>query len=111
MRARRIDSGSPFEPSRRHRTIARTTQSTADARDAVRLFNIPGMTHCGGGPALDNFDPLTALENWREKGQAPEFMIATGQAFPGKSQPLCAYPKIATYTGGDGNKAESFECR
>ena len=46
-----------------------------------------------------------------EKGQAPEFMIATGQACPGKSQPLCAYPKIATYTGGDGNKAESFECR
>ena len=86
-------------------------RDTADARDAVRLFNIPGMTHCGGGPALDNFDPLTALENWREKGQAPEFMIATGQAFPGKSQPLCAYPKIATYTGGDGNKAESFECR
>ncbi len=86
-------------------------QDTPNARETVRLFNVPGMTHCGGGPALDDFDPLTALENWREKGQAPEHMVATGKAFPGKSQPVCAYPKVATYVKGDGNKAESFACR
>ncbi|MDO4641206.1 MAG: tannase/feruloyl esterase family alpha/beta hydrolase [Neisseria sp.] len=86
-------------------------QDTANAREAVRLFNIPGMTHCGDGPALDNFDPLTALENWHEKDVAPESMVATGKAFPGKSQPLCAYPKTANYVGGDKNQAASFECR
>lgn len=86
-------------------------QDTPNARDSVRLFNVPGMTHCGGGNALDNFDPLTALENWREKGQAPEHMVATGKAFPSKSQPVCVYPKMAVYVKGDANKAESFECR
>ena len=86
-------------------------QDTSNARDTVRLFNVPGMTHCGGGNALDSFDPLTTLENWREKGQAPEYMAATGKAFPGKSQPICAYPKVAVYVKGDENKAESFECR
>ena len=86
-------------------------QDTPNARDSVRLFNVPGMTHCGGGNALDNFDPLTALENWREKGRAPEHMVATGKAFPGKSQPVCAYPKAAVYVKGDENRAESFECR
>ena len=44
---------------------------TRNARDTVRLFNVPGMTHCGGGSALDNFDPLTALEQWHDSGKAP----------------------------------------
>ena len=84
---------------------------TKNARDAVRLFNVPGMTHCGGGSALDNFDPLTALEQWHDSGKAPESMRATGKTFPAKSQPLCAYPKVATYSHGDVNQAESFVCR
>ena len=46
-------------------------RDTADARDAVRLFNIPGMTHCGGGPALDNFDPLPALGTGVKKARPP----------------------------------------
>lgn len=86
-------------------------QDTWNARNTVRLFNVPGMTHCGGGSALDDFDPLTALENWREKGRTPEFMVAQGKAFPGKTQPVCAYPAVATYKGGDVNSAASFECR
>ncbi len=84
---------------------------TQGARDSVRLFNVSGMTHCGGGAGLDNFDPLTALENWFANDVAPESMIATGKAFPNKSQPLCAYPKIATYVGGDVNAASSFVCQ
>ncbi|MDU8923331.1 tannase/feruloyl esterase family alpha/beta hydrolase [Pasteurellaceae bacterium LIM206] len=77
----------------------------------ARLFMVPGMNHCGGGPATDNFDPLTALENWTDKGEAPERLIATGKSFPARSMPLCAYPKVATYTQGDQNKAESFVCK
>ncbi len=42
-----------------------------------RLFLVPGMAHCGGGPALDRFDMLSAVVNWVEKGTAPDAVIAT----------------------------------
>ncbi len=86
-------------------------KDTPSSAEAARLFMVPGMAHCGTGPALDDFDPLTALENWAEKGQAPASLLAKGKAFPGKTQPICAYPKAATYIGGDENRAESFVCR
>lgn len=77
-----------------------------------RLFMVPGMTHCGGGPALDDFDPLTAIEKWVEKDQAPDYMEAKGTAFPGKSQPICAYPQTAHYNGkGDINDISSYTCK
>jgi feruloyl esterase len=77
-----------------------------------RLFLVPGMAHCGGGPALDRFDMLGAVVNWVEKGTAPDAVIATGQAFPGRSRPLCAYPKHAQYTGsGDSEDARNFRCQ
>lgn len=80
-------------------------------RSWSRLFMVPGMTHCGGGPALDDMDPLTAIESWVEKQQAPDFLAAKGKAFPGKSQPLCVYPKIAKYDGkGDINVLQSYRC-
>jgi len=78
-----------------------------------RLFLVPGMSHCLGGDAgLDRFDLLDAVVNWVEKGTAPDAVIATGNAFPGRSRPLCPYPKHAHYRGaGDMEKSESFECR
>jgi hypothetical protein len=78
-----------------------------------RMYLVPGMYHCRGGEfALDNFDLLTAAMNWVEKGTAPEFVVATGKAFPGRSRPLCAWPKYAHYKGqGDSDRAENFECR
>ncbi|PJG86040.1 tannase/feruloyl esterase family alpha/beta hydrolase [Conservatibacter flavescens] len=79
--------------------------------DFAKLFMIPGMNHCGQGPALDNFDPLTILEDWAEKGENPQFMLATGKTFPNKTQPICAYPKVATYIGGDENQESSFRCK
>jgi len=83
-----------------------------DAHEFARLFTVPGLAHCSGGNALDDFDPLTTLENWREKGEVPDFMLAKGSTnFAGKTQPVCAYPKVAMFKGGDSNKAESFECR
>ena len=82
-----------------------------DAQQFVRLFRIPGMNHCAGGPALDDFDDLTAIENWVEEGVAPDQMIATGAAFPGRSRPLCPFPKIAKYKGTGGTEnAASFAC-
>ena len=77
-----------------------------------RLFLVPGMSHCGGGPSLDHFDMLTAIVNWVQKGAAPESVIATGRAFPGRSRPLCAYPKHAQYMGhGNTQDAKNFSCQ
>lgn len=77
-----------------------------------RLFLVPGMGHCAGGEAaLDRFDMLSAIVGWVENGQAPDAVTATGNAFPGRSRPLCAYPKHAQYRGsGDPQAAASFSC-
>lgn len=81
--------------------------------DWSRLFLVPGMGHCGGGPAtLDRFDMLSAIVAWVEQGRAPARVIATGAAFPGRSRPLCPYPQHAQYSGhGDPQSAASFTCR
>jgi hypothetical protein len=77
-----------------------------------QFYFVPGMTHCAGGLSLDRFDLLGALVNWTEKGEVPTWVNATGDAFPGRSRPLCPFPKHAQYRGhGDTEKAENFECR
>ena len=84
----------------------------AKVMDWSRLFLSPGLGHCNGGPAtLDNFDMLTAISNWVEKGAAPASVNATGRAFPGRSRPLCAYPAHAHYKGqGNPEDAANYEC-
>ena len=78
----------------------------------ARLFLVPGMGHCGGGPALDDFDPLAAIEAWVERGEAPDRLAARGTAFPGRSRPLCPCPLEARHDGaGDARRADSFACR
>ncbi|MEJ2246676.1 MAG: tannase/feruloyl esterase family alpha/beta hydrolase, partial [Acidobacteriota bacterium] len=79
-------------------------------RESVRLFLIPGMCHCSGGQATDRFDMLEAIMAWVEEGRAPDRIVATGAAFPGVSRPLCPYPLVARYKGGDVNEADSFVC-
>lgn len=78
--------------------------------DASRFYFVPGMGHCGGGSARDQFDLLTPLVAWVEQGQAPGRVIARGATLPGE-RPLCAYPTHAHYTGGDVDAADSYECR
>ena len=75
------------------------------------------MNHCSGGPSTDKFDMLTVLENWVERGMAPDSIPAEASN-PGyfgvaaRSRPLCPYPKYAHYNGsGDINLAESFICK
>jgi feruloyl esterase len=82
------------------------------ARDWSRLFLVPGMGHCRGGVALDEFDALTAIVDWVERDRAPDRIVATGAAFPGRSRPLCPHPQHAHYVGaGNPDDAVSFECR
>ncbi|WP_374669449.1 tannase/feruloyl esterase family alpha/beta hydrolase [Ramlibacter sp.] len=95
------------------------------AGDAVRFFLVPGMGHSRGGPATDQFDGLTALVNWVEKGQAPDRIVASARGAgnaggvnadvpadwaANRTRPLCPYPLVARYKSGDKEQAASFAC-
>jgi len=78
--------------------------------DWMRLFLAPGMGHCRGGPGVDTFDTLAALEQWRERDVAPQQMPATGRE-SGLARPICAYPAYAKYDGsGDLKDAANWSC-
>jgi feruloyl esterase len=97
-----------------------------DASSFARLFPIPGMGHCSEGPATDQFDMITPLVEWVEKGQAPDRVIAKarGKGNAGgvnnevpaswsadRTRPLCPYPRVARYKGGSLEAAGSFSCQ
>lgn len=93
--------------------VTRANGGAEKTRDFARLFLVPGMGHCQGGPAtLDHFDLLSPLVEWVEHGRAPDRVVATGRSLPGRSRPLCVWPLHAQYGGhGDPNRASSFACR
>jgi feruloyl esterase len=73
------------------------------------------MQHCNDGPDPVFFDTLTAMENWVEKGVAPNSLVATYTADWGKKNtrtlPLCKFPEQARYGGsGDVNDARNWSC-
>jgi feruloyl esterase len=85
-----------------------------DVQSFYRLFMAPGMTHCSGGPGPNSFDMQAAMEEWVERGIAPEQIVATHSTngVVDRLRPLCAYPKVAAYKGkGDTNDAVNFICR
>jgi hypothetical protein len=100
---------SPLDTAAWYDRLAASTGGTT--QDWARLFLVPGMTHCSGGQATDEFDMLTAIQAWVEQGKAPDRIIAQGKAFPGVSRPLCPYPEVARYGGGDPASEKSFICR
>jgi hypothetical protein len=65
--------------------------------DFFRLFMVPGMGHCGGGPGPNTFDALGALDQWVEHGKAPEKIIAShiANGVTDRTRPLCPYPQVA----------------
>ena len=84
---------------------------------SVRLFMVPGMQHCVGGPGPNVFDTLTPLDAWVQGGTAPASIPAAhyvnnDPAQPvDRTMPLCPYPTQATFDGtGDVNAAESWSC-
>lgn len=104
---------SAFDSIDYYERLTRANGGEEKTRAFARLFLVPGMGHCQGGPAtLDHFDLLTPLVAWVEQGKAPDAVTATGKSFPGRSRPLCAWPLHAQYRGrGDPNSASSFACR
>jgi feruloyl esterase len=99
-------------------TASITPGGYAGLQKSMCLFMVPGMFHCGGGPGPSNFDALTALENWVEKGKAPDGIIASGNPTANcpagdttRTMPLCKFPEVATYTGsGDVCDAANWKC-
>lgn len=126
--ARLDETNSKFAP----REIADLVLGNNGVSDYYRVFMAPGMAHCTGGSGPINFnqqntarapstspdaDIVSALVRWVEDGVAPEQIVATqykdGNPASGieRQRPLCAYPKVAKYTGkGDINAAASFAC-
>jgi feruloyl esterase len=82
----------------------------------ARLFMVPGMFHCAGGPGPNTFDAITPLVNWVENGVAPETIVATkfvNDTPPAvqMTRPLCVFPKVAKYNGsGSTSIAANFTC-
>jgi feruloyl esterase len=89
-------------------------QQTPNAADAVRLFMVPGMGHCGGGNGTSTFDMVAALDAWRD-GAAPPAQVPASRVRDGKvdrTRPLCAWPTTARYSGsGSIDDAANFTCR
>ena len=88
-------------------------------KDFARLYIIPGMAHCSGGPACDRFELFNALVDWVEKGIEPDALVASvnpdNAEVPAswsqdRTRPLCAYPAVPVYQGGDVEDASSFSC-
>ena len=87
---------------------------------AMRLYMVPGMLHCDGGPGATSIgqdesqprgdaehDVVTALEQWVETGKAPETIVAAGNEM---TRPICVWPAVAKYVGGNTKSAGSFTC-
>jgi feruloyl esterase len=122
---------SPENDINYYNAVSQELGSHEDIQDFYRLFMVPGMAHCGGGPGANAFgqgvngpnpsdaadDILTALDQWVEQQNAPDKIVATkylnddptqGIAF---QRPLCPWPQIAKYNGtGNATSAASFAC-
>ena len=84
------------------------------AAEDVRLFMMPGVEHCFGGPGPSWVNFLTEMDKWVESGDAPEQTTAywlDEKKQPNGSRPVCAYPNVAKYDGqGDTRAVASFSC-
>jgi feruloyl esterase len=77
----------------------------------VQLYLAPGMYHCRGGPGVDQFDSLDALDNWVTTSASPALIPASNKT-SGIERPLCPYPALPAYDGkGDPKALKSFSCK
>jgi tannase/feruloyl esterase/VCBS repeat protein len=84
--------------------------SLSNVQSFFRLFTLPGIYHCGGGPGPGNVDWLDVMVDWVEDGLPPDRVIASGGS-PNRTRPLCPHPQRAVYDGvGNPNVSSSFTC-
>ena len=113
---------SPYSSINYYKTLAKLHGGYDKLQKNVRLFGIPDSGHCsmsGVGPR--NFDALTAMEDWVEKGHAPDALLAKVYSVnspivdpsktPLRTMPLCKFPEMAHYSGsGDVKDAVNWSC-
>jgi feruloyl esterase len=94
--------------------VAAASGGASRVHSNYRFFMAPGMGHCSGGAGPNDFDELSALEQWVEQGKAPD-MITASHSRDGKvdrTRPLCPYPQVASYKGsGSIDEAANFVCK
>ena len=94
--------------------VVDTMGGPAKTSGNIRLFLEPGMGHCGGGEGPNVFDKVGTMEQWVEKGKAPDQIIASHSTNGAvdRTRPLCPYPQIAQYKGsGSIDDAKNFVCK
>ena len=104
---------SPYRSIAFYRDLAAKLHGMDIAEASVRLFLVPGMQHCSGGPGPDQFDTLSAIEAWVEQGKAPDSIPASTRpdSQTPHSLPLCPYPQQARYQGsGAITDAANWRC-
>lgn len=91
----------------------RQAMGNTTTEDFFRLFMVPGMGHCNGGPGPSTFDAMSALDAWVTKKAAPEKIIASHMTngAADRTRPLCPYPQVAHWKGtGSSDDASQFTC-
>ncbi|MEO8937563.1 MAG: tannase/feruloyl esterase family alpha/beta hydrolase [Burkholderiaceae bacterium] len=103
-------------------------QGVGETNTFLRMFMVPGMNHCAGGPgpqfiggssgkpavADADHDVVLALDRWVTQGTAPDTLIASRIAnnVVTRTRPLCVYPKAAVWKGtGSTDDAANFVCQ
>jgi len=97
--------------------MANRNGGLAAAQNFSRLYPVPGMDHCNGGPTTDQFDFVAPIVGWVENGTSPGPVTASGVNFnaatyqvgfvsgppdnapTARSRPLCPYPQEAHFSG------------
>jgi feruloyl esterase len=117
------DPEGPAEPTLDYyRTVVDATfgGDVSAARDKARLFMVPGMGHCEGGPGCNEWDRLAPLVDWVENGIAPDYLVAEHSTddVVDNQRRICAFPQRAVYVGPEGGEnnptnwiERNFECR
>lgn len=113
----------PYTSYNLYKALARRHGGYGRLQQSIRLFSLPGTPHCSmGGIGPNSFDAIGAMENWVEKGEAPDSLAATFypvngfgvkdfDKVPGRTMPLCKFPEMARYKGhGDVNDGRNWEC-
>jgi feruloyl esterase len=105
---------SPASSTQYYARVLDTLGGAKNLQGSYRLFMAPGMGHCRGGEGPNTFDMISALEDWVERGKAPDHIVAsrTNAGTVDRTRPLCPYPQVAAYKGtGSTDEAANFACR
>jgi feruloyl esterase len=105
---------SPYNSVNYYKSVAARFGDSSKLSNSYRLFMAPGMMHCGNGEGPNQFNPMSALERWRENKIAPDQIVASHvtNGVVDMTRPLCPYPQVAVYKGsGSITDAANFACK